>query len=66
LNFGRDYIIPKPFKIDNHGCASSCKSSNGKAVVTLNQLPIGRNTKKNLERLGSDNKMVRFNQQSQN
>jgi malate dehydrogenase (oxaloacetate-decarboxylating)(NADP+) len=64
LNFGREYIIPKPFdpRLITTSCSSSSQSSNAKQVWHKTLSLDWEKYEEELlaERLGSDNKMVRL------
>ena len=62
LNFGRDYIIPKPFdpRLITEVAPAVAKAAMESGVAQIEITDWGKYKEELLERLGSDNKMVRL------
>ncbi|MFN8324392.1 MAG: NADP-dependent malic enzyme [Flavobacteriaceae bacterium] len=62
LNFGKDYIIPKPFdpRLITHVAPAVAKAAMDSGVALNPITDWGRYEEELLERMGSDNKMVRL------
>lgn len=62
LNFGKDYIIPKPFdpRLITHVAPAVAKAAMESGVALNPITDWGRYEEELLERMGSDNKMVRL------